>query len=75
MPGSTSSSSHSSGRPPRFVWPFSLHRASKLDQYRMPTFVSKAKRSSSRTSSTQSSLDQGAVNGNAGIYDRDAARF
>ncbi|KAI1138173.1 hypothetical protein F5Y05DRAFT_385347 [Hypoxylon sp. FL0543] len=68
MPGSSRLSSHSSSRSSRFVWPFSLHSASKLDQYRMPTFVSTARRSSSsRTSSTQTSLEPAAVNGSARV--------
>ncbi|KAI0137595.1 hypothetical protein F4776DRAFT_622639 [Hypoxylon sp. NC0597] len=75
MPGSASSaSSHSSSRSSRFVWPFSLHSASKLDQYRMPTFVSTARRSS-QTSSTQTSLEHGLTNGNARLYERNPGRF
>ncbi|OTB05141.1 hypothetical protein M426DRAFT_320197 [Hypoxylon sp. CI-4A] len=64
MPGSLTSShsSRTSTRSSRFVWPFSLHSASKLDQYRMPNFNSTSRRSASRTSSTATSLD---TNGSA----------
>ncbi|KAI1775394.1 hypothetical protein F4818DRAFT_48046 [Hypoxylon cercidicola] len=63
MPRSTSSNpSNSSTKSSRFVWPFSLHNASKLDQYRLPTFVSESQGSSASRPSAQSSLKRKYIN-------------
>ncbi|KAI1453062.1 hypothetical protein F4805DRAFT_444845 [Annulohypoxylon moriforme] len=61
MPNSTSSGSSSTSS--RFVWPFTLKSAGKLDQYRLPNFVSGARRSSSRSTSTNTSLESGYMSG------------